>query len=101
MFDVGFWEICLVGLVSLLVLGPERLPKAARFAGYWIGKTRNTVATVKDEIQHELREEEIRQALQQQQQHLDNFQDSISEQSKAMKSKLHQSAQTTEHHERE
>ena len=66
MFDVGFWELCLVGLISLLVIGPERLPKAARIAGFWIGKTRNMVASVKEEIRHELHEEEIRQILKEQ-----------------------------------
>ncbi|MCD2449782.1 Sec-independent protein translocase protein TatB [Methylicorpusculum oleiharenae] len=63
MFDVGFWEICMVGLVSLLVIGPERLPKAARIAGYWLGKTRSMVAAVKAEIKEELQAEEIRQTL--------------------------------------
>ncbi len=66
MFDIGFWELCLVGLISLLVLGPERLPKAARIAGYWIGKTRSMVASVKTEIKQELQAEEMRQILKQQ-----------------------------------
>lgn len=66
MFDVGFWELCLVGLISLLVIGPERLPKVARLAGYWLGKTRSLVASVKQEIREELREEEIRQLLKEQ-----------------------------------
>ncbi len=66
MFDVGFWELCLVGVISLLVIGPERLPKAARIAGFWIGKTRAVVASVKAEIKEELREEEIRQSLREQ-----------------------------------
>ncbi|MGR9045933.1 MAG: Sec-independent protein translocase protein TatB [Gammaproteobacteria bacterium] len=66
MFDVGFWELCMVGLVSLLVIGPERLPKAARIAGFWLGKTRNMVAAVKAEIKEELRAEELRQVLKEQ-----------------------------------
>jgi sec-independent protein translocase protein TatB len=66
MFDIGFWELCLVGLVSLLVIGPERLPKAARIAGFWVGKTRNMVASVKSEIKQELQAEELRQIMQQQ-----------------------------------
>ena len=66
MFDVGFWEICMVGLVSLLVIGPEKLPKAARIAGFWLGKTRNMVAAVKAEIKEELQAEEIRQMLKEQ-----------------------------------
>lgn len=66
MFDIGFWELCLVGLISLLVIGPERLPKAARIAGYWVGKTRNMVAAVKAEIKEELQAEEMRQILKEQ-----------------------------------
>jgi sec-independent protein translocase protein TatB len=66
MFDVGFWELCLVGLVSLLVIGPEKLPKAARLAGFWLGKTRTMVASVKAEIKQELQAEEMRQILQEQ-----------------------------------
>lgn len=66
MFDIGFWEICLVGLVSLIVIGPEKLPKAARLAGFWVGKTRNVVASVKSEIKEELQAEEMRQILREQ-----------------------------------
>jgi sec-independent protein translocase protein TatB len=66
MFDVGFSELLMVGLVALLVIGPERLPKAARIAGYWLGKARSTVANVKAEIKQELHAEEMRQLLQQQ-----------------------------------
>lgn len=67
MFDVGFSELMMVGLIALLVIGPERLPKAARIAGFWIGKTRSTIANVKAEIKQELHAEEMRQLLQQQQ----------------------------------
>ncbi len=63
MFDIGFWELCLVGLISLLVIGPERLPKAARIAGFWVGKARNMVTSVKHEINQELHAEEMRQIM--------------------------------------
>ncbi len=63
MFDVGFSELIMVGLVSLLVIGPERLPKVARLAGFWIGKMQNMIANVKVEITQELHAEEIRQLL--------------------------------------
>lgn len=66
MFDVGFWELCLIGLISLLVIGPERLPKVARLSGFWIGKTRAMIANVKQEINEELRAEELRQVLKEQ-----------------------------------
>lgn len=83
MFDIGFWELCLVGLVSLLVLGPERLPKAARIAGFWVGKARHTIAAVKTEINQELHAEEMRQILEQQQAEMQNFQQVIDETSDA------------------
>lgn len=66
MFDVGFSELCLIGLVSLLVIGPERLPKVARLAGFWLGKTRSMVASVKEEIKLELQAEELRQLFKEQ-----------------------------------
>jgi len=63
MFEVGFSELVMVGLVSLLVIGPERLPKVARVVGFWIGKMQQMVTSVKLEISQELHAEEIRQLL--------------------------------------
>jgi len=56
----------MIGLVSLLVIGPERLPKVARIAGFWIGKSRNMLASVKAEIKQELQAEELRQIFEEQ-----------------------------------
>ena len=56
----------MIGLVSLLVIGPERLPKVARIAGFWIGKSRSMLASVKAEIKEELHAEEIRQIMKEQ-----------------------------------
>ncbi|MDD1618466.1 MAG: Sec-independent protein translocase protein TatB [Methylococcaceae bacterium] len=66
MFDIGFSELIMIGLVSLLVIGPERLPKVARLAGFWLGKTRAMVASVKSEIKQELQAEELRQIFKEQ-----------------------------------
>ena len=74
MFDVGFSELVMVGLIALLVIGPERLPKAARIAGFWLGKARSAVANVKAEIKQELHAEEMRQLLLQQQNIADEMQ---------------------------
>jgi sec-independent protein translocase protein TatB len=63
MFDIGFWELVLVGLVSLLVFGPERLPRVARETALWIRKARSMVASVKAEIDQELQLQELRQSL--------------------------------------
>jgi sec-independent protein translocase protein TatB len=73
MFDIGFSELCLIALVSLLVIGPERLPKVARLAGFWLGKTRNMVASVKEEIKMELQAEELRQIFKEQSDLQDDF----------------------------
>jgi sec-independent protein translocase protein TatB len=51
----------MVGLVALLVIGPEQLPKAARIAGFWLGKARSTLAGVQAEIHQELLAEDMRQ----------------------------------------
>ncbi len=66
MFEIGFSELVMIGLVTLLVVGPERLPKVARLAGFWLGKTRAMMASVKMEIQQELHAEDVRQLLQDQ-----------------------------------
>ncbi len=87
MFDVGFSELCLIALVSLLVIGPERLPKVARLAGFWLGKTRSMVASVKEEIKLELQAEELRQIFKEQS-GLDEVQQILDESSDTIKSTL-------------
>ncbi|MDD5034324.1 MAG: Sec-independent protein translocase protein TatB [Methylococcaceae bacterium] len=66
MFDVGFTELLLVGLVALLVFGPERLPRVAREAALWIRKARSAVSSVKEEIDRELQLQEMRESLEKQ-----------------------------------
>lgn len=63
MFDIGFWEIIFILVISLLVVGPERLPRIARTAGLWVGKMRGFVASVKADIDQELATEELKKAL--------------------------------------
>ncbi|EXJ16352.1 Sec-independent protein translocase protein TatB [Imhoffiella purpurea] len=63
MFDVGFTELLLIGVVALVVLGPERLPRVARVAGMWVGKARRTLSSVKQEIDRELKAEELNRIL--------------------------------------
>jgi sec-independent protein translocase protein TatB len=66
MFDIGFMELLLVGIVALLVVGPERLPGLARTAGAWVGRARAFVGNVKADIDRELKAEELKQILDQQ-----------------------------------
>lgn len=65
MFDIGFSELLVIAVVALVVLGPERLPKAARFAGLWVRRARAQWNSVKDELERELAADELKRELQQ------------------------------------
>ncbi len=66
MFDVGFWELVFIAIITLLVVGPERMPKIARTAGLWLGKMRGFVSSVKQDIDRELAAEELKAVLEKQ-----------------------------------
>lgn len=63
MFDLGFSELLVIAVVALLVLGPERLPKAARFTGLWVRKARAQWYSVKSELENELADEDLKRSL--------------------------------------
>ena len=63
MFEIGFSELMLIGVIALLVLGPERLPKAAATAGRWIGQAKRTMGGIKAQIEREMDAEQLRQEL--------------------------------------
>jgi len=63
MFDIGFLELLICGIIALLVLGPERLPSAARAAGRWIGSARRMTSQFTSELDRELKAEDLRQEL--------------------------------------
>jgi sec-independent protein translocase protein TatB len=62
-FDIGFSELLLIGVVGLLVLGPERLPTAVRTASLWIGRIRRQFHEIKAEVEREIGADEIRAQL--------------------------------------
>ena len=66
MFDIGFFEIVFIFIVTLLVVGPEKLPRVARTAGLWLGKLRGFVSSVKADIDREIASEELKKTLQRQ-----------------------------------
>jgi len=59
MFDVGFWELALIGVVALLIVGPERLPGVVRTAGRWLGKARRIVREAKADLEREMKAHDI------------------------------------------
>jgi len=63
MFDIGFLELAVILVLALLVLGPERLPKAARTVGYWFGKARRYVEGMKSQVEAEFDSTEVKRLL--------------------------------------
>lgn len=79
MFDIGFSELLLVFIIGLLVLGPERLPKAARTLGYWMGRARSTFNNLRNELEREALNQDIRQQLEKEMQEMGLDKDSLHE----------------------
>ena len=79
MFDMGFTELMLIGIVALVVIGPERLPGVARTAGKYVGRLKRFMTSVKADVEQELRADELRQILSDQQKELDSLKDTITE----------------------
>ena len=63
MFDIGFAELIIIGVVGLLVIGPERLPGAVRTASLWISRLRRGFNDIKREVQQEIHNDAVMQEL--------------------------------------
>jgi len=79
LFDVGFQEIVLIGIIALLVIGPERLPSVARSVGLWVGKIQRFVAGVKTDIRNELQNDELRGLLNNQEDQIRELKETLTE----------------------
>lgn len=79
MFDIGFSEILVIGVVALIVIGPERLPKVARTAGLLLGRLQRYVGTVKSDISREMELDELKRTGQQFKQHFEQTEQTINE----------------------
>jgi sec-independent protein translocase protein TatB len=82
MFDMGFTEMLLIGIVALVVIGPERLPGVARTAGKYLGKLKRFMTNVRADVESELRTDELREILAKQQQELNSLKDVVSDTAK-------------------
>lgn len=63
MFDFGFWEIAIIGIITLILVGPEKMPAIARKAGLYFGKLNRFFNKVKSDINEELRMDEIKDEM--------------------------------------
>lgn len=85
MFDLGFSELFLIALVALVVLGPQRLPKAARFAGVWIQRARSQWNSVKSEFENQLADEELKSSLRSTRDELESVKNQLKERGESLR----------------
>ncbi|MDI3490188.1 MAG: sec-independent protein translocase protein TatB [Thauera sp.] len=77
MFDFGFSELIVIGVVMLVVVGPERLPKVARTAGHLLGRVQRYVSDVKSDIQREMQLDELKKLQEQVKQQAQELESSV------------------------
>jgi sec-independent protein translocase protein TatB len=78
MFDIGFSELLVIGIVALIVIGPEKLPRVARTIGHLAGRLQRYVSDVKADINREIELEELRKMRDSMQQAASDINSSVS-----------------------
>ena len=94
MFDIGFSELLVIGVVALIVIGPERLPRVARTIGHLMGRMQRYVADVKADIDREVELEELRKMRDSVQQAATNIESSVQSELNKAETELNQAAKT-------
>ncbi|MCW8934943.1 MAG: Sec-independent protein translocase protein TatB [Gammaproteobacteria bacterium] len=89
MFDVGFLELLVIMVLGLLVLGPERLPRAAQKVGYWFGKARRYVEGMKSQVEAEFDSTEVKRLLHNQEVQIRELQSKITDADDYINSEYH------------
>ena len=79
MFDMGFTEMMLIGIVALVVIGPEKLPGVARTAGKYFARLRNFMTNVRADVESELKADELREMFEAQQKELQSLKEVVSD----------------------
>ena len=95
MFDISFTELLVIGVIALVVIGPERLPKVARTIGHLVGRAQRYVGDVKSDIQREIELDELRKLKQQMQDAAQSVQSSIQNTESALRQPLEAFEQST------
>ena len=80
MFDVSFSELMVIAIVALLVIGPEKLPKVARTVGAFTGRMQRYMAQIKEEVNREMRFDELQKLQQEIKQSVENTQENMHQQ---------------------
>lgn len=95
MFDISFTELLVVGVIALVVIGPERLPKVARTIGHLVGRAQRYVSDVKTDIQREVELDELRKLKDQMQDAAQSVQSSLQDTESAIRQPLEAFEQST------
>ena len=93
MFDIGFSELLVIGIVALIVIGPERLPKVARTLGHLFGRMQRYVNDVKADISREMELDELRKLKDTMQDAARSFEHSVTSEVNAADAELQKIAQ--------
>ncbi|MDQ8936626.1 Sec-independent protein translocase protein TatB [Acinetobacter rudis] len=96
MLDVGFSELLVFGVIALLVLGPEKLPEAARFAAKWYSKFKRAISSVQNDIDRELRLSELREQMNQEMKRIQELEEKMQRQMQELQQQANQPL-TSEH----
>ena len=94
MFDIGFSELLVIGVVALIVIGPERLPRVARMIGHLMGRMQRYVADVKADIDREIELDELRKMRDSVQQAASNIESSVQSELNKAETELNKAAQS-------
>jgi sec-independent protein translocase protein TatB len=93
MFDIGFTELMVIGLVALVVIGPERLPRVARTLGHLAGRLQRYVADVKSDINREIEIEDLKKMRDSMQQAASSFETSVQTEMSKTETELNKSVE--------
>ncbi|MFY9136286.1 Sec-independent protein translocase protein TatB [Zwartia sp.] len=95
MFDISFTELLVIGVIALVVIGPERLPKVARTIGHLVGRAQRYVGDIKSDIQREVELDELRKLKEQMQDAAQSVQSSLQNTETALRQPLEAFEQST------
>jgi sec-independent protein translocase protein TatB len=97
MFDISFFKLVVIGVVALIFIGPERLPKVARTAGFLFGRLQRYVANVKADIAREIEQSELNQVKTEFQQAARDVEQSVSQQARSVEAEVQAVTQQIQH----
>lgn len=96
MFDSGFLELLIIGIIALLVVGPERLPGVAAKAGKMVGKMKAFIATTREDIEKEIRADELQNMLTKQKEEISELRDMMQSTQKDVSNELKETSDILE-----